>query len=310
MFFKSGVSRLHEQENHPSLSIAWLLLLIFLGSLVGSLVAAQIMSWTMGGMVLDLFSAASQADTQQIRVLQLAQGLLHCFVFVLPALLLGAVEKYRTSYIDWRLPSNPWLWGLTVLSIFFILPLMELSVKLNESLQLPAALSQMQIWMEQKQAEAEQTMNLFFSDTSYWGLLINLLVMAAIAAVGEELLFRGCLQNILTRWFSNVHVAIWVTAVIFSAVHLQFFGFLPRMLLGALFGYLLFWGKSIWFPILAHFVNNALVTVVAFVLARQGKSLNSLDYADQFPIAMYILSVIMMGLLLLQFRKAGSQIGG
>ncbi|TAF81977.1 MAG: CPBP family intramembrane metalloprotease, partial [Sphingobacteriales bacterium] len=106
-----------------------------------------------------------------------------------------------------------------------------------------------------------------------------LLMIAILPAIGEELFFRGTIQNIFTALFKNPHVAVWLTAILFSAIHLQFYGFLPRMFLGALFGYLFIWGKSIWLPILGHFLNNGFAVIMAFRLQQEGKSISELDNA-------------------------------
>jgi hypothetical protein len=86
-----------------------------------------------------------------------------------------------------------------------------------------------------------------------------------LPAIGEELLFRGVLQKLIQKMTGSSHWAIWITATLFSALHLQFFGFLPRLLLGALFGYLLEWTGTLWLPILAHFINNASGVIVFFI---------------------------------------------
>src|SRR5690606_9694418 len=127
---------------------------------------------------------------------------------------------------------------------------------------------------------------------SYSALAINLLMIAIIPAIGEELLFRGGIQNIFYKWFKNPHIAIWAAAILFSAIHVQFYGFIPRMLLWALFGYLLVWGKSIWYPIIGHFINNGSAVVTAFIYQQQGKSIDELDKGDTFPMAGYIFSAI------------------
>ena len=87
-------------------------------------------------------------------------------------------------------------------------------------------------------------------------LLINMVMIGVIPAIGEEFLFRGALQKIFSEWTKNKHLGIWISAILFSAMHLQFYGFIPRMLLGALFGYTLLWTGSLWIPIFGHFVNN------------------------------------------------------
>jgi uncharacterized protein len=101
-------------------------------------------------------------------------------------------------------------------------------------------------------------------DKTPMGLIGNLFTIAFLAAFVEELFFRGMLQQTLTEAKLNHHIAIWITAAVFSAIHIQFYGFLPRMFLGAILGYLFFYTGSIWVSIAAHFVNNALVVLVGY----------------------------------------------
>src|SRR5690606_26747624 len=115
-------------------------------------------------------------------------------------------------------------------------------------------------------------------------LLLNIFVMALLPAIAEEFYFRGTLLHILNRVFRNDHLSVWLVAIIFSAIHLQFYGFFPRVLLGAFFGYMLIWTKNIWIPAFAHFVNNATVTVLAFVYARNGKTYEDLQSQENYPI--------------------------
>src|SRR5690606_2422366 len=119
-------------------------------------------------------------------------------------------------------------------------------------------------WMKVQELQMEKITEKILQVTSFSGLLLNLLVIAIIPAIGEELLFRGCLQPVFHRWTKNIHIAIWITAIIFSAIHVQFYGFIPRMLMGAVFGYMLYWGRSIWLPIIAHFINNATAVIYTF----------------------------------------------
>jgi len=93
-------------------------------------------------------------------------------------------------------------------------------------------------------------------------------MVAILPALGEELVFRGVLLRHFREWTKNIHVAIFITAFLFSSVHMQFYGFLPRFLMGVLFGYMLYWSGSIWVPIMAHFINNAAAIVVAFLSTR------------------------------------------
>ena len=120
--------------------------------------------------------------------------------------------------------------------------------------------------MHEKQAASDHILELMTADTHVSTLLLNLLVCALLPAVCEEFFFRGSLQQVLLRWSKNTHVAIWLTGFIFSAIHFQIDGFVARWLLGAYLGYLLVWSGSLWLPILAHFLHNALSILIAHIL--------------------------------------------
>ncbi len=143
-------------------------------------------------------------------------------------------------------------------------PVIEWVSLLNQQLVLPSWMSPLEDWMHASEDQATEITKAFLSTKSIGGLLGNLFIVAVLPAIGEELLFRGLLQKLIKKMTGNPHWAIWVTAILFSALHLQFFGFLPRLLLGALFGYLLEWTGTLWLPIIAHFINNSAGVVVFF----------------------------------------------
>ena len=115
--------------------------------------------------------------------------------------------------------------------------------------------------MRNKEDLAKHFTQIILSGEGLYTLLANLVVVAAAAGLTEEFLFRGALQRILGKCTTNPHIIIWLTAILFSTFHLQFYGFVPRMVLGAYLGYLLYWSKSIWLPVFAHFTNNAIAVI-------------------------------------------------
>ena len=145
--------------------------------------------------------------------------------------------------------------------MLLINPTISLTGLLNQQMELPAFMEGIEHWMRAQEDEAERVTLLLLSEKGIGALFANLFVVALTAGITEELFFRGALQRILGRWSSNPHLVIWITACIFSAFHIQFYGFLPRMLLGAYFGYLLYWSHNIWIPVFAHFTNNALAVI-------------------------------------------------
>ena len=295
-------------ENHPITSLILLLALVFAGAIVFCVLSVFIgLMVTNGSAGIGNLGGFLSGNTANATFLKIVQGGSSIGMFVFPSLLMGIIEKRQRPYLDFKAPVNPQLWFILLGIMFFSAPIFEQTIKLNERLVLPESLSGMESWMKAKEAELEQLTRIFLSDTTYWGLFVNLLVVAVIAAIGEEFLFRGCVQGVLMRWFRNPHAAIWVTAIVFSTIHLQFYGFLPRMLLGALFGYLLLWGKNIWLPVFAHFVNNATAVVSAFYLQRQGRSLDDMAFSEQIPSYLYFISFVLTGVLLYQYHKTATE---
>ena len=154
------------------------------------------------------------------------------------------------------------------MTVIIAVPAINFLADLNSRMELPHFLKGVETKMQEMENGAQQMMDNFLKGTSYAGLLINLIMIAVIPAIGEELLFRGIFQQFITEWTKNKHAGILIAAAIFSAAHLQFFGFVPRFLLGAFFGYLLIWGQTMWLPIAAHFVNNATAVIYYFYYQR------------------------------------------
>ena len=183
--------------------------------------------------------------------------------FLLPAL--AGAYLWSNTPMQWlHLNKKPsWQEALAaVVVILLAIPGINLLSAWNQQMVLPEWMSGIEQWMRMQEDAAAQLTEQFRRVDTVGGLLVNIGLMALLPAVGEELTFRGVVQGMFTR---NRHVAIWATAAIFSFVHLQFYGFLPRMLLGAMFGYMLWWTGSLWVPMLMHFVNNCAAVVVAYL---------------------------------------------
>ena len=182
--------------------------------------------------------------------------------FLLPAL--AGAYLWSSTPMQWlHLDSKPsWQEALAAVVVMLLaIPGINLLSAWNQQMVLPEWMSGIEQWMRMQEDAAAQLTEQFLRVDTVGGLLVNIGLMALLPAVGEELTFRGVVQGMFTR---NKHVAIWATAAIFSFVHMQFYGFLPRMLLGAMFGYMLWWTGSLWVPMLMHFVNNCAAVVVAF----------------------------------------------
>ena len=134
----------------------------------------------------------------------------------------------------------------------------------NKGFIFPEWMSGVEDAMRSMEDAALETTNLLLSGKSISSLLLNIVVIAGLAAISEELFFRGAMQQFIHEKFKNGHLSVWLTALIFSVVHFQFYGFLPRLFLGAILGYLFLYTRNLWIPIVLHFLNNATVIIVNF----------------------------------------------
>lgn len=182
--------------------------------------------------------------------------------FLFPSLAMAWLCSKKPS--EYLFTDHPIQWNLVLpvfISLLLFSPFITLTGVVNKWLELPAFMKPIEDWMKTQENTAEQITNLLLSGTDIFTFFSNLIVIAVAAAITEEFLFRGTLFRIFERWSRNHHLVIWGVAILFSAFHMQFYGFIPRMLLGAYFGYLVYWSKSIWIPVLAHFTNNALSVI-------------------------------------------------
>ena len=195
--------------------------------------------------------------------------------------------------------------GLILLSAvlaLLIMPANSWLINWNAKMVLPEALKGFEAWAKQKEELlAELTKYLTQFDT-VGQMLMGLVAFALVPAIGEELVFRGIVQRNFGTWFKNHHVAIWITAFIFGAIHVQFYGFFPRMLLGALFGYLYFWSKNLWVPIAAHFMNNGFTVFLLYL--QQNKVVNAdIESTDAMPWHFGLISLLLSLAVLFYLRK-------
>jgi hypothetical protein len=190
-------------------------------------------------------------------------------MFVVPPFALAFLVSENTrSYLHLNTKTN---WKMAVSMFVFmllIIPFINLLGDLNHRVVLPAAFSTLENQMKAMEAQANETIEKLLNVHSISVLSVNIFVIAIIPAFGEELFFRGALQSVFQGRNRKI-AGIWWTAIIFSAIHMQFYGFIPRMLMGAFFGYLVFWSDNLWLAIIAHFTNNA-VAIIFYYLKNNG----------------------------------------
>ena len=218
--------------------------------------------------------------------------------FLLPPILCAWLWSENHQPVSWlRLDNVPdgKMIGLAVAIMICAVPGINLLADLNGRIQLPESLASIEQMLKQQEELAAELTKRFLQADSIGGLLINIGLMALLPALAEELSFRGTLQQILANSQqpkANSHIAIWTTAIVFSAVHMQFYGFVPRMLMGAMFGYVFVWTGSLWVPVIMHFVNNGMAVIAYYieqsVVSDQGSEQN---IADTFGQEIHILHI-------------------
>jgi membrane protease YdiL (CAAX protease family) len=211
----------------------------------------------------NLLTDAGNADIAFLRYLLIMEQI--CF-FIIPSVYLLKQMKGSPGNINLYFPVPSGKEAvLVILLAFCLFPVTGFMGELNSGLHLPEWLSGIETWMTKKENEADSLLAMISAADTFGVMMLNLIIIALLPAIGEEMIFRGIFQRIFQRLFRNDHLGIWFIAFIFSAIHLQFFGFIPRFILGLAFGYLYYWGGTLWLPILAHFVNNAVPTVSAYL---------------------------------------------
>jgi membrane protease YdiL (CAAX protease family) len=271
--------------------------LIILGLLLTALGSGAIM--LLSGISLEDLMNMQKTGTSSLtpgltRILLLAQ---HLFTFILPGLAFGFLYYRRDWLKGLRLSVSPGL-IMALLGIFFLVaayPLVNLSFMVNSTIPLPA-------WALDFENQAEETMRTLLKMDSPLIFIANLVIIAILPGIGEELVFRGVLQKQLGFIFENKILAIWIAAFIFSAIHLQFEGFLPRFVLGLVLGYLYYWTGNLWVTMIAHAFNNGIQIILIYAT---GMDLTQVDEksSDQLQWWMIPISVIVMYLIYTSILK-------
>lgn len=286
---------------------------ILLGGVISTLLVVAVLIAAKGLGLSDVTSYLAQLAANPSAMpggwyeLMLLQGVNHVGTFLLPALAYWFIIERRT----WRQFSPrpvSAVAGLVVVVLLVIafMPFDGLIIEWNQNLHLPETLAPLEKWMRDKEKGIEGLTKYLTTFETTPQLLVALLVIAVIPAVGEEVLFRGILQRNIGYWTGSVHAGVWLAAALFSAIHVQFLGFFPRMLLGALFGYLYVWSGNLWLPILAHFVNNGF-TVLMVYLHQRGLVGVDIESTESVPLTFALASGVLTAGLLYIFRQQNRQ---
>lgn len=283
-----------EKERASWLKLMVILLFIF------SIGAATIMSGDDVALNLD--------DQGTIDLMKLLQSVTVIFIFIAPAIAFATLwTKKGFPYLGITMKPGTRTSLIAAVGMVVALPLINGLAEINKHMQLPASLHRVEEWMKRSEDNATLITEAFMQGTDLNTLILNLFVIALMAALSEELFFRGMLQNVLIECFKNKHAGVWLGAILFSAFHMQFYGFIPRMFMGAYLGYLFLWSGSLWPGIIAHFMNNALAVYVSWMMNRgeiaQGSDKVGMETQDWAYVAISAVMVIVSLILIYRTEK-------
>ncbi len=187
-------------------------------------------------------------------------------IFILPPVLFAfLVHRKIFDYLKLNLRFSIAQLFLSILLIYVSLPFLSWIGSLNQQMVLPEFLAGVENWMKTTEESASQQIIAFLNVKTFGAILFNFIMIALIPGIGEELLFRGVLIRLFKKWFGSVHAAVIVSSLLFSALHMQFYGFFPRLVLGLILAYTFVWTSSLWVPIIIHFLNNATILLIYYV---------------------------------------------
>jgi len=268
------------------------ILLICLGffSLIGYGVAILLFDLSLE----ELQLASNYKAIQGLKIVQVFSSL---GTYLAPVIIFIYILKEKpVQFLKLKRGINPFaliVLGLMVVTFF---PLNGLIAEWNMALPLPDVLTQYE-------AQIEETIKRFLQMPTLGDLIVNLIVIALVAAVAEEVLFRGLIQKMILEKTQNPHVAVWITAIVFSGIHFQFSGFFPRLFLGVLFGYIFFWSKSLWYPIIAHFLHNGITVVLVYIYGVEALEGMAADAESGSQLAMTIGATLVFAALVVHFYR-------
>jgi membrane protease YdiL (CAAX protease family) len=259
------------QEKSVGYRFAMLLLLMIAGAMLGYIIALASIPLVFQipfSALMDVLNMDSGLEITPA-VLKYVQLILAAFVFIVPANAYSHLFSDNTFvFFEFKKPSLVFLFFAALLWLF-TLPIISFLADINNKIAFPTSFAGLENSFRLAEARTENATRFLLNVTSFSGLMVNLLVIAVVAAIAEELIFRGIIQKLLFEQSKNIHLAIWLTALVFSLFHLQFFAIIPRIVLGAALGYTFYWSKSIWVPIFFHFINNASIVFASYLFQKK-----------------------------------------
>jgi uncharacterized protein len=292
------------RELSPAVMIIVTLAAVFLGlQVVGSTIGFMVSIPFYPGSIMEMAEALKdpESDPAMKTPLFIMQGFATLIgSIIVPILLLKRQRKSVLAYIS--VPIFPQA-VLLIMAIMFVFNVANSAfIEWNQNVKFPEFLSGIEQTLRSLEEQLTGMSTYLTQFDSNGQVIIAFIVIAILPAIGEELVFRGIIQNEILKGTRNAHLAIWLSAFIFSVFHLQFYGLVPRMLLGALFGYLYYWSGSLTMSILAHFLNNGLI-VLALYLHQKGSLGFNIESTESAPWTAVVSAMVITVVLLVVYKK-------
>ena len=261
--------------------------LLILGLIIGSVI----------GVIYPLVSGQDVMSLNSLRFMQISSQI---FTFVLPPIIYAMlINENPKESLGIKNVSYHWF-IIGFVMMYAILPLNNVFAEWNAGLKLPESMSRIEELIKEMYESSAVVLEKLVNVNTFGGFVINLIMIAGLAALGEELLFRSIIQTSLIKTCKNAHVGIIIASAIFSFIHFDFYAFIPRLVLGMLLGYMFYYSRSIWVSMFMHFVNNA-TAVVIYYLNNIGVTNVDVETFGQTQLLPLLISIALMIIL---FRLA------
>jgi membrane protease YdiL (CAAX protease family) len=269
------------------------------GAMVGSLLSAMVWKGMTGQTIEQM--QLSMNDPAYANAVRVVQTLLSACMFLLPPIITARmIQRNPFDYLLWKGKiSLKTLLSTVLVMVTTLVVASQLSV-IMESIPLS---DNMRLYFREMEDKYMQQIEVMSQMKGIPDLLLSLLVMAAFPAIVEEAFFRGGFQNMMYRSTKNIWVSVVITSLLFSAIHFSFYGFLSRVALSLVLGFLYAYSSNLWIPILAHFVNNAIAVGQVYYLRSTGQSVvDNID--DKFPLPVVLSAIVFFYFAFQHFRKS------
>lgn len=285
--------------------------LISVGVILLSAVAFTLISMVVGTAFYGLRMSELQTvlndpnSEQSLPIFRMIQTFSAIGTFLVPPFVIAYLFSMQPmEYLSLDRRSHATTYLLIAVAMITITPLINFLGEVNSHMHLPGFLKSVEDWMKDSEERAAVLTKLFLKMDTPIDLIFNLVMIGLLPAIGEELVFRGVVQKIFSYWSKNAHVGVWVAAFLFSAMHMQFYGFIPRFLLGGILGYLLVWSGNLWLPITAHFINNAGAVIFTYLFQHGIISMDPDKIGAESDFGSVVVSLLLgVGLLWMIYKR-------